>query len=361
MKITNITLTELQGIGPVVIAAGLPDYYYPLIMMSVETDEGITGHCFNWYYNMEQMKGGLDRIRRMAIGKDPFDVNKLCLAIQSDFNSTDIPVSVFDICLYDIIGQKLNTPVYNLLGGKIKDTMPAYVSTVCYSTVEEYIEKCQWAADHNFIGYKLHTSPNADMDIEVCAKLRERFPHMHLMIDACGNYDMHDAYRVGKAIEKLNFEWYESPLPDDDIDGMKRLGSSLSIPISYGENIRSIARNVGKYLKERPGDILRTFGDFHGGITMLQRVAHCADAFGIKFDPHSYGPTLVQAAHFHVMLAHKSSWWFELPINYEQFNVGMKDVILPDKNGLVHAPTKPGLGYDLDMDYIKEHTIAYWG
>ena len=66
----------------------------------------------------------------------------------------------------------------------------------------------------------------------------------------------------------------------------------------------------------------------------------------------------MQAAHFHVMLAHKSSWWFELPINYEQFNVGMKDVILPDENGFVHAPTKPGLGYDLDMDAIERMTIA---
>lgn len=358
MKITNIKLTELKGIGPVVIAAGLPEYYYPLIMMSVETDEGITGHCFNWYYSMKQMEGGLYRIKKLAIGRDPFDVNKLCMEIMSDFNSTDIPVSIFDICLYDIMGQYLNTPIYNLLGGKIKDTMPAYVSTTSYSTVEEYLDKCQWAKDHNFIGFKVHTSPSVDMDIEICHKLREKFPHMHLMIDACGHYKFNDAFRVGKVVEALNFEWYESPLGDDDIDGMKRLGTSLSIPISYGENIRSIARNVGKYLKERPGDILRTFGDFHGGISMLQRCAFCADAFNVVFDPHSYGPTLIQAAHFHVMLAHKSSWWFELPINYEQFNVGMKEVILPDENGLVHAPTKPGLGYELDMDYINENAIS---
>lgn len=360
MKITNIKLTELKGIGPVVIAAGLPEYYYPLIMMSVETDTGITGRCFNWYYNMNQMIGGTSKIKEMVLGRDPFDVNKLSMQFTVDFNSTDIPVSVFDICLYDIMGQALNTPVYNLLGGKIKDTMPAYVSTTSYQTVQEYLDKCQWAKDHNFIGYKIHTSPTPDMDIEVCRKLREQFPDMHLMIDACGHYNMTDAYRVGKVVEELGFEWYESPLADDDIDGMKRLGSSLGIPISYGENIRSIGRNVGKYLKERPGDILRTFGDFHGGITMLQRCAFCSDAFGIKFDPHSYGPTLVQAAHFHVMLAHKSSWWFELPINYEQFNVGMKEVILPDKDGYVHAPTKPGLGYEIDMDYIKKNTVSSW-
>ncbi len=358
MKITDIKLTEVKGIGPVVIAAGLPEYYYPLILMSVETDAGITGYGFNWYYTMEQMKGSLEKIKKFAVGRDPFDIQSMCYNIQSDYILSDIPGSVFDIAIWDLMGKIANVPVYNLLGGKVKDKMPAYVSTTSYKTVEEYIEMCQWAKDHNFIGYKIHTSPTPEMDIEICYKLREAFPDMHLMLDACTHYNIKDALKVGKVCEQLNFDWYESPLPDDDINGLKRLGKTLNIPISYGENIHDIARNCVKYLVNRPGDILRTFGDFWGGISMLQRVAYCADAFNTRFDPHSYGPTLTQAAHFHVMLAHESSWWFELPINYEQFNVCMKDVILPDEDGYVHAPTKPGLGYDIDFDELEKRIIA---
>ncbi len=362
MKITDIKLRELQGVGPVIIAAGLPPYTYPLIMMTVETDVGISGHCFNWVFPLNMLTSDTDKIRARFIGADPFDVHKIATSLTgfsaSDFFWVNAANSLFDICCYDIMAKYCGQPLYNLLGGKVKDKMPAYVSTICYNTVDEYIEKCQWAKDHNFIGFKAHTSPSPDMDIEVCYKLREKFPDMHLMIDACGFYNMHDAIRVGKVCEELDFEWYESPIKDDDIEGMKKLTSNLNIPLSHGEAVHSIYRDIAKYVAERPGDILRTFGDLLGGITMLQRVAHCCDAANIIFDPHSYGPTLVQAAHFHVMLAHRSSWWFELPVNYEQFNVGMKDVILPDKDGYVHAPTKPGLGYDLDMDEIERLTIA---
>ena len=358
MKITDVKLTEVKGIGPVVIAQGLPEYYYPLILMTVETDGGLAGHCFNWYYNMEQMKSGLEKIKRFAIGRDPFDVQKMSYDISSDFILSDIPGSVFDMAVWDLMGKIANVPVYDLLGGKVKDKMPAYVSTTSYATVQEYVDMCRWAKERHFTGYKIHTSPSAEMDIEICHKLREQFPDMHLMLDACTHYDIKDALKVGRVCEKLGFDWYESPVPDDDIEGMRRLSKVLNIPISYGENIHDLPRNVVKYLARRPGDILRSFGDFWGGITMLQRVAHCADAFNVHFDPHSYGPTLVQAAHFHVMLAHESSWWFELPINYEQFNTCMKDVILPDEDGFVHAPVKPGLGYDIDFAELEKNTIA---
>lgn len=357
MKITDIKLTELKRVGPVVIAGGLPPQYLEFILMTVYTDEGIEGHCIEWFDSFEKIAGCLGNLKRCAVGRDPHDVKKITNTTTRDFRNLDVAGSILDICLYDILGKYYKTPVYNLLGGKIKDKMPAYVSTNCYNTVDEYVKLAKEAESKNFIGYKIHSSPSAKLDIEICEAVREACPNIHLMLDAVNGYTMKEALEVGKALEKLNFEWYESPIHDDNVDGYKVLRNKLDIPLSFGESIVDIARSLPKYLKEAPADICRTLADLRGGITLLERCAHICDGFQVIFDPHSYGPTTVQAAHFHSMLAHQYSSWLEMPIDLDVFAVGMKDQLLPDESGYVAAPTKPGLGYELDMDAIAGMAI----
>lgn len=357
MKITDIKLAELKRVGPVVIAGSLPPQYLEFILMTVCTDVGIEGHCIEWFDSFNMMAGSLDKLKHAAVGRDPHDVKKITQATTRNFRQVDVPSSILDICLYDILGKYYNTPVYNLLGGKIKDKMPAYVSTNCYNTVDEYVRLAKEAEEKNFIGYKIHTSPSVKLDIEVCEAVRAACPNMHLMLDAVNGYTMKEAIEVGRVLEKLDFEWYESPIPDDDMDGYKVLRHKLDVPLSFGEGIPDFALSLPKYLAHAPADICRALADLRGGISMLERCAHICDGFKVTFDPHSYGPTTVQAAHFHSMLAHEFSSWLELPVDLDVFAVGMKDQLLPDETGYVLAPTKPGLGYELDMDTISDLTI----
>ena len=98
-------------------------------------------------------------------------------------------------------------------------------------------------------------------------------------------------------------------------------------------------------------------GDAAGGITAMRKTAHLCEAFNRNFEPHSYGTTLVQAAHLHVMLSMKNCDFMEIPVPQGILDVGMKDVIRVEKDGYVSAPTKPGLGYDIDWDTIKKLTV----
>jgi L-alanine-DL-glutamate epimerase-like enolase superfamily enzyme len=85
------------------------------------------------------------------------------------------------------------------------------------------------------------------------------------------------------------------------------------------------------------------------------KTAHLCEAHHVKNEPHSFGPTLVEAAHFHVMLAIRNCDFFESAFPEGIFTAGMKDRIRVE-NGYAYAPTKPGLGYDADWDYINDHT-----
>jgi L-alanine-DL-glutamate epimerase-like enolase superfamily enzyme len=95
-----------------------------------------------------------------------------------------------------------------------------------------------------------------------------------------------------------------------------------------------------------------------GGITGMRKVGALAEAHGRRMEPHSYGSTLVQAAHLHHMLASRNCTFFEMPVPKGPLDFGMKDVIEADADGFVHAPTAPGLGYEVDWDVISDGTVA---
>jgi L-alanine-DL-glutamate epimerase-like enolase superfamily enzyme len=108
-------------------------------------------------------------------------------------------------------------------------------------------------------------------------------------------------------------------------------------------------------------DSVRSVGDWIGGISAMRKSAALCEAFGVKYEPHSYGTTLVQAAHFHVMLAIHNCDLVELPVPQGILDQCMKDTMRVGADGYVEAPTKPGLGYELDWDAVDDRTVRELG
>jgi len=123
------------------------------------------------------------------------------------------------------------------------------------------------------------------------------------------------------------------------------------------ESVAEGLRGYPKYLSGHVVDSIRSVGDWIGGISAMRKAAGLCEAFNTKYEPHSYGTTLVQAAHLHVMLAIHNCDLFEIPVPQGILDVGMKDVIRCTSDGYVEAPTKPGLGYDIDWDAIQKLTV----
>jgi len=119
-------------------------------------------------------------------------------------------------------------------------------------------------------------------------------------------------------------------------------------------------QQLGSILTEGAADPVRGVGDLIGGITGMRKIGAAAEMLGRRMEPHACGSTIVQAAHWHYMLSAKNCTSFEMPYPRYGLDFGMEDIVHIDEQGWVHAPTKPGLGYDIDWDVIDNATIAQY-
>jgi L-alanine-DL-glutamate epimerase-like enolase superfamily enzyme len=177
-----------------------------------------------------------------------------------------------------------------------------------------------------------------------------------LLMDPVGVYTREEAMKVGRLMDQLDFVAYEDPIPTTDIEGLAELCRALDVPIHIGEFIFSIY-DYPEYIRRGAVDVLRLIVDNIGGITGAMKVAHLAECFGMECAPHNWGEIFDHAVHFHCELAMPNNVWFEMTAPQGAGDRPyMKDRIRIAKDGYVYAPTKPGLGYELDRDVLDKMT-----
>ncbi len=327
------------------------------VLLKISCDEGHEGVCITWLMSAGEIESALPGLRALLVGRDPHEVEAISYTLTDKLEHPNAVSSTVDICLWDLLGKHHGEPIYRLLGAARK-RIKAYASTVMYDTVPEYVQCAQQCWDEGFRAFKLHAFGVPDKDIEVCRAVHEVFGgRMDLMLDPVNAYDRVGAFRVGKVLEELDFYWYEAPIADSDLNGLADLTRSFRIPITATESVTEGLRGYPKYLTGHVVDSVRSVGDWIGGITAMRKSAALCEAFNTKYEPHSYGTTLVQAAHLHVMLAIHNCDFFEIPVPQGILDIGMKDVIRCEPDGWVSAPTRPGLGYDVDWDSVEKLTL----
>jgi len=358
MKISDIKVYVLEPWGPFQWTNGVPPTYLNAVLFTVIADNGMEGHCITWLNDsIGVINENLPYFRGVFIGQDPHFVEKFSQEVTRKNEYRCSSGSAIDIAIWDLLGKYHNEPVYKLLGAK-RDKILAYASTVRYDTDQEYIDLAFKCRDMGFKALKLHPYAVPDEDIRLCKALRDAVgDSMQLMIDPVCEYDRKGALKVGKVLQELDFTWFECPIPDTDIDGLKWLRSKLDIPIAAAESHYTGLRGWTEYLRSGALDSIRAIGDCVGGITVMRKMAAIAEAFNVNFESHSYGPITILSAHLHVMLTQNNCAFIELPVPLDQFSKYTLELVKPDQDGYVHAPTKPGLGYDLDWDMIKAKTI----
>jgi L-alanine-DL-glutamate epimerase-like enolase superfamily enzyme len=358
MKITGISAHQLK--------ATEQDFKYTeawrpskvgMILFRITGEDGNEGHCITWLCGPGATEDWLPRLRDTLVGRDVHDIEAISYELTDRLTAPNPVASAVDIALWDLLGKHHETPVYKLLGAA-RHEVRAYASTVYYPTIQEYIDLALQCRDEGFNAYKLHPFGVPDKDIELCRAVREAVgDSMDLMLDPVNAYDRAGAFKVGRVLEELNFYWFEAPIPDADIQGLTDLTRSFDIQITAVESVSGGLRQYPQYLVGHAVDSVRSVGDWIGGITAMKKAAALCEAFGVKYEPHSYGTTLVQAAHFHVMLAIHNCDLVELPVPTGILDAGMKSGLRVDKNGNVQAPTLPGLGYEIDEDEIDRLTV----
>ncbi|KAA9151854.1 mandelate racemase [Amycolatopsis acidicola] len=339
----------------------IPPIQLTMTVFEVVTDEGITGVSTSWLpAGPNEIAESADHFfRPLLIGRDPFDRESIWQELMRFTRYLISPkaASNIDIALWDIAGKAAGLPVYKLLGA-YRHEVPVYITTETQKDAADYARIAVEQQQANMHAVKIHAAAVPDKDIEACRAVREAVgPGYTLMLDATSAYDWEDAVRVGRELERLNFRWYEDPIRDDDVAGFVQLCKTLDIPVYMAESTARGPWPMAHYLATGAADGLRGVGDILGGITGLRKVGDLAELHNRRFEPHSYGSTLVQAAHLHHILATRSCEYFELPHPRGPMDFGMKTTLEISEDGYVHAPTAPGLGYEVDWDVIDNATV----
>jgi L-rhamnonate dehydratase len=274
-------------------------------------------------------------------------------------------ISAIDIAIWDLLGRQLGQPVYNLLGGRVRSSLPAYASWLYATTdLDALAEEARHWAGLGFSAVKQRLAFGPEdgaqgirRNVELVRTVVQAVgPEVDVMADAYMGWDVAYAIRCIRAIEDagLRLRWLEEPLIPDDIPGMARIRSAVSTPIAAGEH-EATRYGFRDLVTAGAVDILQPDVNRLGGITEARRVWALGETFGLDVIPH------VGAAHnLHLSISSLATPICEVlpppPLGTEPDEDQLFWSLFPDEprpvEGRVAPNETPGLGITLDESLL---------
>lgn len=363
MKITDVTVTVFEWDGvPDLNFHGLKPAKCNQGLVRIVTDEGFEGHAFLGKV-MEPALADAEKLCRflkpLLVGQNPLDRERLSQALLRRYQFTGmLSVGALDIALWDLVGKIAGLPIHQLLGS-FRSEIPAYVSSDHLPSPEAYADEAVKYRDLGYAGYKIHPPSEWRADIEVCEAVRKAVgDEFTLMLDSTWVYRYEEALRVGRAIEEMGYYWYEDPLEGHDFYNYRKLKEKLDIPIMATERPAYGLAGYAIWITEKATDFLRGDVAIKGGISTLMKTAHLAEAFGMRYEVHAGGNSLYNLANLHIEMAIPNTQFHEILLPAECATYAVHNEIVVDANGMIAAPTGPGLGAEIDFEMIERRKLA---
>jgi len=314
-----------------------------------------------------------ERLQPFFPGKDARDLEKLfdeVYVYKSNYKLQNlamwVPLATIEFAILDMLGRITGKSIGQLIG-KIHNPKIAVYQANNYrgKSAEEslegiikYVEKSQAKAVKFKVGGRM--SKNADYPAGRTEKLipmvREAFgDKMTIYADSNGSYDAKEAIRVGKIMEEYNYDFYEEPTPFDWYEETKEVKDALTIPIAGGEQEPSM-HSFRWLIGNRALDIVQPDMFYFGGMIRSMKVAQMAHSFGMKCVPHISGSGIGYLYMMHFVSAIPNAGPFH---EFKGFNTNIPLTCstsnLESKNGVVTVPSAPGLGVEIDPEFIAKH------
>lgn len=346
------------------------------VLVEVLTDEGVTG----WGASSAPpavCRAAMDSVLApLVVGRDPFDSEAIWSDVYHRVKTHGTRgvliecLSGVDTALWDIKGKALGVPVHKLLGGKIRDRVPAYATGFYFTQdadqVRVAVEEGHRFYEQGFRAMKVKLGLGVARDVErFGAVRRELGDDVTLMTDASRGYTVSDALRLGRHLQDLGAYWYEEPISGEDLDGYVELARTLDLRIAGGEE-ESSKYGFRDIVARRAMDVIQPDLGRCGGITEARKIAALAEAWSIQCIPH-VGFTPISTAAALQLLAltpDLPTSRFAQPPYLEIINVQnpLREELLAEpilqRDGWVDIPTGPGLGVEIDRAALQRFTVS---
>ncbi len=371
MKITHIGTLLLQP--------------FPWVLVRVKTDSGIVG-IGEAYHGAGVHQIAVDtRLTRALIGQNPLDVDKLFRDMMGSMSASGYyqgavmsAISGIEMALWDIAGQALGCPIWQLLGGRFRDRVRVYND--CNAGEEEnsqsYAQKAKEVEARGFSAIKFDIDPLPDRRdpynrcisndhihhfVEVVTTIREVLdPNTDLAIDAHWAYAPVDIIKVAQAFEPLDLLWLEDPVPAENVEAMKKVKEASRTPICTGENFYT-RFGFRELIHTQAADIVSPDMAKAGGLAEGKRIAEMADLYYMPLAPHNICGPIGTVAMTHVCAAVPNFLALEFHHldNAVWENLVVEGPLIED--GHIATRETTGLGVTLNEDVARENAVDILG
>ena len=361
---------------------------WPWLFVEVETDEGITGLGeATDTHAAPALITAFETIKPMIVGVDPANIEEVWQRIFHTFSNingrgfTSHLVSAIDIALWDIRGKALGQPVYQLLGGPVRDRVPLYTHIQdqrqasgpqdAYDRTKQVIAEGFTAIKTDPFNLQRRSGPDhwgADK-IELLSPeaIREAVdwmdavrdaagPDAELMVDAHARFDTASAIAAGRALEHVNRVWYEEPVPPQNHEALRQVRENTNIPLCMGE------RHFTRYdyvplFENRLVDYVMPDILWTGGISEMKRIGSMAEAYYVRIAPHdAMGPVSIVSG-FHCSMTMPNLYRLEcLHTWFDDFSK-ILDPMFKYEGDCILPSDEPGLGIALNHEVLEQYIV----
>jgi L-alanine-DL-glutamate epimerase-like enolase superfamily enzyme len=335
-------------------------------IVEVETDGGIVGLgeiSMIWNGDGAALCPMVDQLLGPAlIGGSAFDINAAHLLMNQavQFSRAANPAkAAVDMALYDIVGKALSTPVYNLLGGRVRDAAPLSMS-IMIAPLDEMVAQAQSAIGRGFAGVKVKVGIDTVHDIESVMAIRNALgPSAVIRVDAnMGWHSTRQALTQLEALAPMRIHSVEQPLPADRIEDLAWLRQRSPMPIMVDESVWG-PDDAARVIRAGAADIINVYVSEAGGLRNAARIFALAETAGIACTIGSMPELGIgTAAEMHLAVAMPELLGPSDVCGVLYDAETLINETLPIENGHAGAPDRPGLGVTLDRARMRALTGA---
>ena len=367
------------------------------VFLRIDTDEGISGigeatssggggsiivgNILNFLKNSTVKED----FRETLIGENPEHVDLIWHKLFRRFTGgggfggfVTTVMSGIDIALWDIKGKIANKPIYEILGGgPVRDQIemythvqpgdPSYAANQARELVSKGFKTIkldpfqpEMKQHHRRYIQGMISPKAATLGQDTVAAIRESVgPEIEILIDCHGNFNVPTAIKIAKMLEPYNIGWFEEPVQPNSNEALKQVKESVNVPICVGERLYTrwdflpiLKENLAEYLMP---DILWT-----GGISELYKISTLAETFYVPVSPHDASGPINILAGAHTMMTVPN--FFKLEMNHSSLPTLTMMITEPINinQGYLELPSRPGLGVELNEDYLESHLDPDW-
>ena len=349
-----------------------------IAMVRIRTDDGQEGYGQVSPHGADLSTPILHKmVAPFFLGKDPWDID--VLAEEFVRKTYKFPSSLalralcgIDTAIWDLLGKSAGQPVYKLLGGKARERVPVYASSMSREiSPEDEGARLRDLVDRDgfrCVKVRIGQVNGRDGDAspgrteKLIPTIREALgDDVDINADANGAFSVSKAIRIGRVLEEYGYHHFEEPVPYQQIENMAQVAAALDIPVAAGEQ-DAILEQIHRIIETRAVDIIQPDIGYIGGMARARRAVHMAEAAGIPCTPHCANLSLIQVFTLHLAMAFPSiSQYQEWSIEDDPWARELYHPIPVVVDGDVEVSNSPGWGIELNPDFLRQaerHTTS---